>query len=215
MDRVDVWHNENAEYIRVVDYKTGVKTLDYCDVINGISLQMLLYLFALLQAAPNNGEHIAVPAGVQYFPARAPIVSVENGFDNQEVDKERDLCWKRSGLLLNEDPVLDAMEPEGVASRMPFKRKKDGSLTGDLADRQQFALLRKFIFNYLASMVDDIASGNVSANPYTRDARKNACRFCPYGNICHKADVEGRRVFKSINAQRFWDDVAREVQANG
>ena len=60
-------------------------------------------------------------------------------------------------------------------------------------------------------MVDDIASGNVAANPYTRDARKNACRFCPYGEICHKADVPGRRIYKAINAQRFWEDITKEV----
>ena len=215
VDRVDVWNDRDAAYFRVVDYKTGIKTFDYCDIINGIGLQMLLYLFALAQAETDVLGNNPVPAGVQYFPARVPVVTVENAADENEANKEREKCWKRSGLVLNEEGVLSAMEGGDQPSRMPFKRKKDGSVTGDVADRQQFSLLRKFIFEYLQSMVDDIASGNVTANPYTRDARKNACRFCPYGAVCHKADVAGRRVFKAINSQQFWDDLSKEVQRRG
>lgn len=215
VDRVDIWKNDDTSYFRVVDYKTGVKSFDYCDVINGIGLQMLLYLFALAQADSALLGDSPVAAGVQYFPARAPVISVDNGGDEQEAQKERELCWKRSGLILAEETVLQAMEPDEEHQRMPFKRKKDGSVTGDLADRHQFAMLSQFIHRYLTTMVDDIASGNVTANPYTRDARKNACRFCPYGEVCHKADVEGRRVFKAINAQRFWEDISREVRGHG
>lgn len=215
VDRVDVWKTEDRAFFRVVDYKTGLKSFDYCDVVNGIGLQMLLYLFALEQSDSPLLGNAPVAAGVQYFPARAPVVSVENAVDETEAEKAREQCWKRSGLLLSEDAVLSAMASESTASRMPYKRKKDGTLTGDLADRKQFAVLKRFIYNYLQTMVDDIASGNVKANPYTRDARKNACRFCPYGEVCHKADVEGRRVFKAINAQRFWEDVEKEVNKHG
>ena len=214
VDRVDVWDDDGKPYFRVVDYKTGQKTFDYCDIINGIGLQMLLYLFALEQEDSEQLGVNAVPAGVQYFPARVPVVSIENGADESEAAKEREKVWKRSGLLLGEERVLSAMEPGDMPSRMPFKRKKDGSLTGDLADRGQFAMLRNFVFKHLQTMVDDIASGNVTPNPYTRDARKNACRFCPYGTVCHKATVEGRRVFKAINQQQFWTDLAKEVDAH-
>ena len=215
VDRVDTWDHNQSSYFRVVDYKTGIKSFDYCDIINGIGLQMLLYLFALAESESRILGRNPVPAGVQYFPARVPIVSVENAVDENESVKERDQSWKRSGLLLNDDIVLSAMEPENMPGRMPYKRKKDGTLSGDLADHKQFAMLKKFIFGYLERMVDDIASGNVTANPYTRDARKNACRFCPYGAVCHKADVEGRRVFKAITAQRFWEDISREVSEHG
>lgn len=211
VDRVDVWNDNGKPYFRVVDYKTGQKTFDYCDIINGIGLQMLLYLFALEQKDSKILGEQAIPAGVQYFPARVPVVSVENGADESEAAKERDKVWKRSGLLLNEEHVLAAMEPADMPSRMPFKRKKDGSVTGDLADRDQFAKLRDFVFKHLQKMVDNIASGNVTPNPYTRDARKNACRFCPYGSVCHKSTVEGRRIYKAISQQQFWADLEKEV----
>ena len=215
VDRVDIWNNNGSAYYRVVDYKTGIKTFDYCDVINGIGLQLFIYLFALAESGLESLGDRPLPAGMQYFPARVPIVSVDNALDENAVIKEREQCWKRHGLLLNDDVVLAAMESENLPGRTPYRRKKDGTLVGDLANMKQFELLKDFVFGYLQSMVDDIASGNVTANPYTRDARKNACRFCPFGMVCHKSDVEGRRIFKAINAQQFWDEISREVSGNG
>ena len=46
VDRVDRWE----DHFRVVDYKTGKKDFDYCDIFNGVGLQMLLYLFALKES---------------------------------------------------------------------------------------------------------------------------------------------------------------------
>ena len=215
VDRVDVWKNGEHTYYRVVDYKTGAKSFDYCDVVNGIGLQMLLYLFALEDVDSGVLGNSSVPAGVQYFPARAPVVSVDSVMDEQAAAQERDGHWRRSGLLLKDEAVLQAMEPGDKPNRMPYKRRKDGSISGDLADPAQLQMLKKYIFSYLESMVDDISSGNVTANPYTRDAQKSACRYCPYGEVCHKSDVPGRRVYQAINADRFWEDVSGEVKKHG
>ena len=38
VDRVDVWDSGVSRYFRVVDYKTGKKDFDYCDVYNGVGL---------------------------------------------------------------------------------------------------------------------------------------------------------------------------------
>ena len=46
-DRVDGWLHEGKLYVRVVDYKTGLKSFSLSDVWYGLGLQMLLYLFAL------------------------------------------------------------------------------------------------------------------------------------------------------------------------
>ena len=93
--------------------------------------------------------------------------------------------------------------------------KKDGSISGDLADREQLKMLESYIFRYLARMVEDIASGNVTPNPYTRGTAHDACAWCPYGSICHKEDVEGRRNYKAMNAQKFWEEIGKELKTNG
>lgn len=215
VDRVDVWDSGHSRYFRVVDYKTGKKDFDYCDVYNGVGLQMLLYLFALGE----NGDDLLggrpIPAGVQYFPARAPYLSAEGKLDGEAAEKERAAQWKRKGLLLNDEAVLHAMEPGDNPSRMCYTRKKDGTISGDLADREQLKMLKEFVFRVLSNMVEDIASGNVEPNPYTRGTSHSACAYCPYGSICHEEEVTGRRNYKTMTAQRFWEEVEKEVKHHG
>lgn len=215
IDRVDIWKSAGSSYYRVVDYKTGRKDFDYCDVFNGVGLQMLLYLFALRKSGTEMlGEH-PVAAGVQYFPARAPYLSAEGSLDDADAEKERRAQWKRRGLLLEDTAVLQAMEPGESPQRMCYSVRKDGSLSGDLADREQLKLLEKYVFHVLSEMIEDIASGNVEPNPYTRGTVHNACNYCPYGSICHTATVEGRRNYKAMDAKRFWEEVEKEMRNHG
>ncbi len=215
VDRVDTWLNHGTTYYRVVDYKTGKKDFDYCDVFNGVGLQMLLYMFAL----KNGGEELLnqnpIPAGVQYFPARVPYLSADGRLSPEEAEKERQSQWKRKGILLEDPDVLQAMEPGEKPKRLSYSVRKDGTRAGDLADREQMKKLEKYVFRVLGNMVEDIASGNVEANPYTRGSSHDACRFCPYGSICHQTEVKGRRNYKAMEAKRFWEEIDKEVSRLG
>jgi len=211
VDRIDTWKEENHNYFKVVDYKTGKKDFDYCDVFNGLGLQMLLYLFALEHAGEALlGEH-PIPVGVQYFPARVPVLSAECELTEEEIAKERQGQWKRKGLLLHDAEILHAMDDSDNFVRLSCKKKKDGTISGDIAGREQFQLLCDYIFYLLGEMVDEIASGNVTPNPYTRGSSHNACRFCPYGSVCHSASVAERRNYKMMSSQRFWDEIEKEM----
>ena len=63
--------------------------------------------------------------------------------------------------------------------------------------------------------MEDIASGNVEPNPYTRGSSHDACAWCPYASICHKETVEGRRNYKTMTAQRFWEEIGKEEHHGG
>ena len=214
VDRVDTWTHDGNSYYRVVDYKTGKKDFDYCDVFNGVGLQMLLYLFALQECGGEVVGHNPIPAGVQYFPARVPFVSVDGRLDETALDKERGKDRKRRGLLLRDEAVLQAMEPGETPKRLCYRVNKDGTLVGDLADREQLKQLKAYIFRVLGRMVDEIASGTVEPNPYTRGSSHSACAFCPYGSICHEKEVVGRRNYKTMDAKRFWEEIGKELETH-
>ena len=215
VDRVDAWNQDGQTFYRVVDYKTGKKDFDYCDVFNGLGLQMLLYLFSLQDRGVASLGEQPVPAGVQYFPARVPVIPMDGRPDAISSSEAREKNWKRKGLLLAEEDVLKAMDPSDKSYRLPISRKKDGSVSGDLADRKQMMLLKSYVFALLGRMVDDISSGCVEPNPYTRGGRHNACSYCPYDAICHMETVEGRRNYAAMSSQRFWEEIEKEMSSRG
>ncbi len=215
VDRVDGWQAEGRNYFRVVDYKTGKKDFDYCDVFNGLGLQMLLYLFALEDEGQDLLGKAPVPAGVQYFPARVPLISADGVLTDEEAAAVREKDWKRKGLLLLDEDVWGAMESGEKPKRLSYSRNKDGKISGDVATGEQFRLLKGYLFCLLGSMVDEIASGSVIPNPYTRGSSHNACTFCPYGEVCHQAEVKGRRNYRAMSADRFWEEVEKEMRNHG
>lgn len=102
-----------------------------------------------------------------------------------------------------------------MPKRLCYSVKKDGTLSGDLADREQLKQLKAYLFRLLRKMVDEIASGHVEPNPYTRGSSHNACTFCPYGSLCREEDMELRRNYKTMDAQRFWEEIEKELKNHG
>lgn len=214
VDRVDLWQRGESSYVRVVDYKTGKKDFDYCDVFNGVGLQMLIYLFALEKEGQSVIPGKRIGAGVQYFPARAPYLSVDGSMTAEEADAVRRKANKRSGLLLLDEPSLHAMDPSEKFDSLDCSVTKDGVIKGNVADRESMGLLRVYMMKLLGSMAEDIASGNVEPNPYTRGTAHDACTFCPYGAVCHAKSVTGRRNYKALSAEEFWQGIGKETDAH-
>ena len=208
VDRVDQWLHEGKRYLRVVDYKTGKKSFDFADVEDGRGLQMLLYLFALSR----EGERVLgpgeiVPAGVLYVPARTPLVDGDRGMTDQEVRRARDRLLRRQGLVLNDRPVLDAMErPEGGEYRfLPVSAGRGG--TDYLVSGDQMDALDRYITQALHAAAGELAAGNIDADPYWQGADKNPCRWCDYKAACHFEEGCGdrRRFRRGVRAAEFWE----------
>ena len=111
--------------------------------------------------------------------------------------------------------VLGAMAPEAIFDRLSCKLGKDGSLTGDIADREQLKLLKGYVMHVLQKLVGEIASGDVTPNPYCRGSSHDACTYCPYKAVCHYETVAGRRNYKTMTAQRFWEEIGKEMDRHG
>ena len=111
VDRADIWRCGDRVYVRVVDYKTGKKSFDYTSILNGLGLQMLLYLFALRQTGTALLQTPLEPAGVLYFPARAEKITIKDKMDAKTRETKHRQSIRRTGLILDSEPVLQAMEP--------------------------------------------------------------------------------------------------------
>ncbi len=218
VDRADLFRADGRTYLRIVDYKTGTKTFDYTDILSGVGLQMLIYLFAMQSQARERFGSDVIPAGVLYFPARMPHVSATSRLSEDKVEKERRLSLRRKGLLLEDDRSLNAMESEpeqGSMTYLPYRIYKSGERSGPLASSKQMEQLRGYVFRTLADLTDELFAGNVAPNPYMR-GEYGICVYCPYSTVCHRSrgDIPVRNL-KATPRELFWDILEKEAEKDG
>jgi len=206
-DRIDGYLHEGKLYVRVIDYKTGIKKFSLSDVWYGMGLQMLLYLFVLAQVGDGHYGHEIVPAGVLYVPARDVLISAKAELNGEEIALSRAKNLKRSGLLLDDDTILEAME-KGEKLYIPVKQK-DGKFTGDsLASLEKLGYLSKHISKTLNDLASNLRAGLINAAPYFRSQSDNACRFCDYADACHFDDThEHVRYLANLKTKDVWDKI--------
>ena len=207
-DRVDGWVHEDKLYLRVVDYKTGRKSFSLSDVWYGMGLQMLLYLFSLGENGHRLYGREIVPAGVLYIPARDVIISSDEDMSDEEIAKKKAGEKKRSGLLLNDSAVLNAMEHGDTPKFIPVTFK-DGQAKGDsVASAEQLGMLAGHIEKTLVEMAAQLKGGSITADPYYRSQQANACSNCDYRDACHFADGqngESVRHLPNLKATKVWN----------
>lgn len=170
IDRVDKYNG----YIRIIDYKTGNKTFKLPDVLFGLNLQMLIYLYAVTRAS---GLEDAKAAAILYQPSNRDLN--DNGM-------------AMNGLLQSDTLLVSAMDKECNGQFVPkLTFNKDGSLSKRCTSFISEAEFSE-IFNHIEKLMkragNKIASGDIKIEPL--DGRESkACKYCDFASVC---GIEGR-----------------------
>lgn len=212
VDRVDGWVQGDRLYLRVVDYKTGKKSFSLTDVWHGLEMQMLLYLFTLEERGEARYAREVVPAGVLYLPARDVILPGKRDMSPEERQRAADKALVRSGMLLNDRQVLDAMEEvrEGTSGRfLPIRITKKSVITGKtLATAEQWGIMHRHVNEIIREIGQEIAKGVIAADPYQK-GMASPCDYCDYREACHFEDGqagESYRYLYKVEGEAFWEN---------
>lgn len=214
VDRVDGWIRDNKLYLRVVDYKSGKKAFDLSDVRYGLNIQLLLYLFALEKEGKAIFGREVVPAGVMYLPTRDVLVRQGRAAGEEEIRAALDKELRRSGMLLNDPEVLQAMEHGALESPrfLPLHLGRDGSIAKGVASAEELGKLGKYVERILENIAEQMQQGNVDTDPWGRTEAENACTYCEYASACHFAEEKNRfRWIQPVSPPEFWQHVERTV----
>lgn len=215
VDRVDGWVRDGKLYLRVVDYKSGRKAFDLSAVRMGLDIQMLLYLFTLQkEGAAHFGREIE-PAGVLYLPARDEILSLERNIDPGKLQSEREKQLRRSGLLLAEPAVLQAMEHESLREPryLPLRVNRSGELSGSIASAAQLGKLGKYVERQLRDIARELRQGDIDADPWCRGEDESFCKYCQWSGACHfqdGRDGDHLRYILPVKPEAFWREIEEE-----
>ena len=183
VDRVDEYKRGGEIYIRVVDYKTGSTVFSKKALKEGLGLQMLMYLFSLCR------KENKLPAGVLYVPASLAPGKESTPDEAADIDKYVKKRFKRSGIILADTEIADAMEKGVCGIYLPAKLKKDETFDyrSSVATVEQLGKLKLSVENYIGKLADELTGGNMNVSPLKLDDSHNACRFCDMKTVCRLA----------------------------
>ena len=212
VDRVDGWLEDGRLYLRVVDYKSGKKSFDLSAVRMGLDIQMLLYLFTLQKTGPAYFGAEIEPAGVLYLPARDDILTAQRGISPEKLQAEREKQLRRSGLLLSQPRVLQAMEHEALTEPryLPLRVNKSGDLSGSLASAAQLGKLGRYVDTLLRDIAGEVRRGRIDADPCCHTEEDSPCRYCDWAPACHfqdGRDGDHLNYILPIKPEEFWREV--------
>ena len=195
VDRVDILKKNGKVYVRVIDYKTGVKDFSLSNIELGLNMQMLLYLFAICKNPPKKllceaecTENDVLPAGVLYMSVGAPNIISNKYADQNEASKTAENSLSRKGVLIDDIEILRAMEKELNGKYIPVTLKKDGSLTqaSSVESLEGFGNILSQIESTVKKLSNELKNGNANAYPL-KHGKKSACDYCKSKAICRNS----------------------------
>ena len=215
VDRVDVFHKDGRAYVRVIDYKTGSKEFRLDEVVEGINVQMLLYILTIWQnGGPRYGT--VTPAGVLYLPAKLPVLRIDRDADEAAAERERTLAMRMNGLLLDDSAIVQAMEHDAAGLFIPASLDKNGNCKGKgrngdgLATLEQFGQLKKRMETLLTAMAQTLRQGDIAALPAS-GANVDACAYCDYKAVCGHEPEDPIRAIAKKDHNRVLADLAADT----
>ncbi|MBQ7115407.1 MAG: PD-(D/E)XK nuclease family protein [Clostridia bacterium] len=193
IDRVDLMEKDGVKYLRVVDYKTGQKEFKLAELFDGLNIQMVLYLMALVK---NGKEYYGevVPSGVLYLPSRLGLKSYLGSrmpSDDEIADQKRK-SGRLSGMVLDSPVVFNGMGVDAFPDYFPVAYNAKGGAKGNYYTLSQFKALSKIIDEKIISMGNALHNGEIAATPIG-DADKNEgkmCSYCSYRPVCARENGE-------------------------
>ena len=197
IDRTDIYKNSDGQYLRIIDYKTGAKTLKISDVLHGHNLQMILYLYAVIKAMRCQGTDV-FPAGVYYMPANAKYISTEKNATDEVNGKLLDTL-RCDGITISNQEVIDAMDKTTNKMYSPVKIKYKKLDPEALFENDDFDLICKKLEVLLRDMGNGLFEKDFNAEPVkTTSAKSSTCDYCDYRAICGRETDEPLKEIKTL-----------------
>ncbi len=199
IDRVDTFSEGGKLYVRVIDYKSSEKDIDYTEIYNGLSLQLPTYLGLALSMTEKEerkrgtGREV-VPGALLYSHIHNPILQAPFASPEGELDKKRLSDFRMAGAYTDDEDNIAGLDRALFSPDDTFSGKspvvslglnKDGkySKTSARVSSDDMRRIISFTKEKEKSFAAAIDRGEFPVAPYTA-GRKGSCQYCPYKGVC-------------------------------
>ncbi|RDY25963.1 helicase-exonuclease AddAB subunit AddB [Romboutsia weinsteinii] len=219
IDRVDEFDDGENKYIRIVDYKSGNKSISLTDIYYGLQLQLLVYLDAILESNKNIQTNLS-PAAILYSRIDDPIAKFNEDKDDEEVREAilKDLRMK--GLVIKDSKIIKEMDKslaDGDRTSslvIPANLTKDGGIGKNTSGvtYEEFEVIRKYVKHTIKDICEDMVGGNIMIAPY-KNKNGTSCDFCNYSGICQFDTTLKDNKYKILNDKKS-DEIIKMMKGD-
>lgn len=214
IDRLDLCRDEEALYVKIIDYKSGGTAFDLTALYYGLQLQLVVYMDAALEMEERkNPDQRVIPAGVFYYNINDPVIEKEGDLTEEEIDTRILKELRMNGLVNSELSAISHLDHEiktesdviPVAMKNGILQEAKSSVAGE----KRFGALRKFVREKLKTEGQEILKGCIDIKPY-KQGNKTACDYCPYHAVCGfdlKSEGYGFQKFKPMKSEVIWPKI--------
>ncbi|MBP1926086.1 ATP-dependent helicase/nuclease subunit B [Sedimentibacter acidaminivorans] len=215
IDRVDTMEKNDKSYINIIDYKSSQKDIDLSDAVQGLQLQLLVYLSSVMK----NGENIIKTkpeiGGAYYFCIDDPLVDGDNlsgKCAEDEIFKKLSL----KGYVLEELDVIynmdNQLEDAKTSDIIPVAFNKDGNIkkTSKTLSKEEYRAVLNKTDEVTKGISKKILDGEIDIKPYKKDlGNKTPCTYCDYSAVCQfDVSIHGnnyRKITKQSKEEILFD----------
>lgn len=191
IDRVDTYLEPKQEnspddkdtlYVRIVDYKSSVSSHSVNNIKYGVDMQMFIYLFSIWKSSEGEkefknllklSEDVEIkPAGLLYQPIKLKPAKTSAPIDSQTAYESASAKMTRTGVILNDDSVINAMEDN-----------EDKKFIGGSEKVPSFDDFLTTIKQKMKEIGEKMQKGYACASPLNNKS-VSACKYCSLYPIC-------------------------------
>lgn len=217
VDRVDIRETEDAVYLKVIDYKSGSKDIDFVKMYEGKQLQLTVYMSVMTELLQRQyPDKKIIPTGMYYYHIYDPVIEET---EEEKLEQKRIESSRLSGLVNREEQSLMLMD-EKTGLVTPVKYKKDGELdsrNSALVSTEDLMQISGFVRNKMIDIGENIICGQIEMNPEKGEIN-SPCNFCDYRSVCHFESGFGGNAYRigsKLDKQEARDIILNREEKGG
>lgn len=201
IDRVDFAKEDGRVYVKVIDYKTGVKKFSLEEFYYGLSLQLPVYMNAAISIAAKEYAGMEVkPASMLLYRIQNPFVDEKElegkepgkepeGNDTEEIEAHIRKQMRPLGLTVEDDNVIQLLDAAFLTDSdvLQVSKKKDGTFksTSQTLPEEEFSLVLSYATVLVNKLMEQMMEGDVAIRPvHVEKEAYDSCSFCDYRSVC-------------------------------
>ena len=177
IDRIDTAELDGMRYFDIVDYKTGEHDFDLSRFAGGVSLQLVIYIMAVMELMGGDARF----AGANYFNIHLP--------EFERPDADVDAAYRMAGICgVDEEKAarLFGADSNGIFS-LRLRVTRDGGFDANARRRQygkeEIEAMLAFAKKLVANAAESIKDGDTAIRPYAYKS-STGCDYCDFASIC-------------------------------